>query len=66
MATNLDIDPSLLEEAVRLGRHPSKKAAVIEALGEYVARRKQQRILDLFGTVEYEENYDYRKHRGRA
>ncbi|KAB2639413.1 MAG: type II toxin-antitoxin system VapB family antitoxin [Verrucomicrobia bacterium] len=66
MATNLDIDQSLLKEAVTVGRHRSKKAAVTEALQEYVARHKQQQIVELFGTVEYSEDYDYRKHRKQA
>ncbi len=66
MATNLDIDQNLLREAVAVGRHRSKKAAVTEALQEYVARHKQQQIVELFGTVEYSKDYDYRKHRKRA
>lgn len=66
MATNLDIDQDLLEEAVSIGRHRSKKAAVIEALQEYVARRKQMKVLDLFGSIEYAKGYDYRKQRRRA
>ncbi|MCP5520334.1 MAG: type II toxin-antitoxin system VapB family antitoxin [Verrucomicrobiales bacterium] len=66
MATNLDIERSLLEEAVSLGGHRSKKAAVTEALGEYIARRKQQGILELFGAIDYDEDYDYRKQRRRA
>jgi len=66
MATNLDIDQTLLKEAVSVGRHRSKKAAVTEALQEYIARHKQQRIVELFGTVEYTEDYDYLKHRKRA
>lgn len=66
MATNLDIDQALLKEAVSVGRHRSKKAAVTEALREYVARHKQQRIVEVFGTVEYSRAYDYRRHRRRA
>ena len=66
MATNLDIDQTLLQEAVIVGRHRSKKAAVTEALKEYIARHKQQQIVKLFGTVDYSEDYDYRKHRKRA
>lgn len=66
MATNLDIDQALLREAVSIGKHRSKKAAVTEALREYVDRRKQQQILELFGSVDYDEEYDYRKHRRRA
>jgi hypothetical protein len=66
VATNLDIDQTLLKEAVSVGRHRSKKAAVTEALQEYIARHKQQRIVEIFGTVEYSRDYDYRKHRKRA
>ena len=66
MATNLDIDQTLLKEAVSVGRHRSKKAAVTEALQEYIARHKQQRIVEILGTVEYSQDYDYRKHRKRA
>ena len=63
MATNLDIEPDLLEEAMKLGGHRTKRAAVIEALREYVERRNQLRILELFGTVEYDEDYDYKAQR---
>lgn len=66
MATNLEIDQTLLKEAVSLGRHRSKKDAVTKALQEYVARHKQQQILEVFGTIEYAEDYDYRKNRKRA
>jgi Arc/MetJ family transcription regulator len=66
MATNLDIDPKLLEEAVSIGRHRSKKAAVSEALREYIDRRKQKEIVELFGTIDYAEDYDYRHRRRRT
>ena len=66
MATNLDIDQTLLKEAVTIGGHRSKKAAVTEALQEYIARHKQQQIVELFGTVEYRGDYDHRKLRRRA
>ena len=66
MATNLDIDPALLEEAVRAGGKRTKKAAVTEALEEYIRRRKQREILSLFGTVEYEEDYDPKVQRSRT
>ena len=64
MATNMDIEPDLLEEAMKLGGHRTKRAAVTEALREYVERRNQLRILELFGTVEYDEDYDYKAQRG--
>ncbi len=65
MATNLDIEPELLNQAVKVGGHPSKRAAVEAALTEYVNRRKQMEILDLFGQVEYDPKYNYKKARRR-
>jgi hypothetical protein len=64
--TNLALDPSLLEEAHRIGGHRTKKATVTEALQEYILRRKQQRVLDLFGTIEYDADYDYKEQRQRS
>ena len=66
MATNLAIDPKLLEEAHRVGKHKTKKATVTEALEEYIRRRKQKGILELFGSIEYGEDYDYKKQRKRG
>ena len=63
MATNLALDPDLLDEALRVSGKPTKKAAVTEALREYIARRKQRRILDLFGQVDYDPKYDFKKQR---
>jgi hypothetical protein len=65
MPTNLAIDDRLIEEAQKLGRHRTKKAAVTAALDEYIQRRKQQDILPLFGTIEYDSGYDYKKERSR-
>lgn len=65
MATNLQIDDRLIQEAVDLGKHRTKKAAVTEALSEYVRHRRQERILSLFGTIDYDPEYDYKKHRTR-
>jgi len=65
MATNLAIDPKLLEEALRAGGHKTKKATVTEALEEYIRRRRQREVFDLFGTVEIDESYDYKKQRAR-
>jgi hypothetical protein len=56
MPTNLAIDDRLLEEALRLGKHRTK---------EYVERRRQLEILDLFGQVDYDPAYDYKKQRTR-
>lgn len=63
MATNLAIDDKLLEEARIVGKHATKKAVVNEALAEYIQRRKQAAIVDLFHTVEYDPDYDYKAHR---
>ena len=65
MATNLAIDDSLIEEARALGNHKTKKAAVTQALAEYIARRKQQEVLEVFNTIDYDPKYDYKKQRRR-
>lgn len=66
MPTNLAIDDKLLQEAQRIGGHKTKKATVTEALEEYIRRRQQAKIVKLFGTVEYDPGYDYKKQRRRA
>ncbi|MEH1940191.1 MAG: type II toxin-antitoxin system VapB family antitoxin [Nostoc sp. DedVER02] len=63
MATNLEIDENLIKEALELGGHPTKDAVVEEALREYVQRRKQLKILELFGMIEYDDDYDYKQQR---
>jgi Arc/MetJ family transcription regulator len=63
MATNLAIDDDLIDEARRVGKHSTKREAVTVALQEYVARRKQLAILDLFGTIDFDASYDYRRSR---
>lgn len=66
MATNLAIDDRLLNEALRVGGHRTKKATVIEALEEYVLRKKQARILELFGKVEFRKTFDRKQARRRS
>jgi Arc/MetJ family transcription regulator len=63
MPTNLAIDDRLLDEAQRISGHRTKKATVTEALEEYIQRRKQARILELFGKVDFDMKYDYKKQR---
>jgi hypothetical protein len=65
MATNLAIDPTLLDKALEVGGERTKKATVTRALEEYIARREQVRILELFGTVEMDPTYDYKAERTR-
>lgn len=66
MATNLDIDPALLERALEVGGERTKTAAVTRALEEYVARREQKRIIDLFGSLEWDREFDYKGERSRG
>lgn len=63
MATNLQIDDKLIQKAVRLGGHKTKKAAVSEALIEYIRNLEQEKILSMFGAVEYDPEYDYKSQR---
>lgn len=63
MPTNLAIDDKLINEALILGKHTTKKAAVTAALEEYVLRRKQSQIHELFGKIEYDPEFDYKKQR---
>jgi Arc/MetJ family transcription regulator len=65
MATNLALDDDLIREAQEIGGHKTKREAVTVALEEYVRRRKQLRILELEGTVEYDDDYDYKEVRKR-
>ena len=65
MATNLALDDKLIEEARRSGGHKTKKEAVTAALAEYVRHRKQLRILEAFGTFEFDPSYDYKSERRR-
>jgi len=65
MATNLAIDEHLLDEALRAGGHRTKKATVNEALAEYIRRRKQRGIVALFGKLDVDPRYDYKKQRSK-
>ena len=65
MATNLAIDPKLLEDAQKAGNLKTKKDTVNEALREFIQRRKQAEILKLFGTVDFAPDYDHKIGRSR-
>ena len=65
MATNLALDDKLIEAARQAGKHKTKKDAVTAALAEYVKRRQQLRLLEAFGTFEFDPAYDYKAARGR-
>ncbi|MEW6715101.1 MAG: type II toxin-antitoxin system VapB family antitoxin [Nitrospirota bacterium] len=65
MATNLAIDDALLTKALEIGGFRSKKDTVNAALDEFIKRRKAKDLVDVFGTIEYEDSYDYKKMRSR-
>ena len=65
MATNLALDEHLLDEALLIGNLKTKKDTVTAALKEFIAKRKQKKILELLGTIEYDGSYDYKKMRKR-
>ncbi len=65
MSISLDIDERLLRDALKIGGHSTKKATVTEALKEYIQYRMQLRALDLFGKIDFDPAFDYKKHRRR-
>ena len=65
MATNLSIDPELLDKALEIGGEKTKKATVTKALREFIARREQKKLTDLFGTLEWNDDFDYKHERSR-
>ena len=66
MATNLAIDPELLDRALEVGGEKTKKATVNRALQEFIARREQERLLDLFGKFDWDDSFDYKRERSRG
>jgi hypothetical protein len=66
MATNLSLDPDLIQRALEVSGERTKKAAVTKALEEFIARRRQKRLLELFGKLEWDEAYDYKAERDRG
>lgn len=65
MATNLAIDPALLERALAVSGEKTKKAAVTKALKEFIARREQVKLLELFGALDWNPEFDYKAERSR-
>jgi len=65
MATNLSIDPKLIDSALKLSGEKTKRAAVTRALEEFIARRRQKRVLDLLGQLEWDKDFDYKADRTR-
>lgn len=65
MATNLAIDPELLDRALAVSGERTKKAAVTRALQEFIARREQRRVVDLLGKLEWDPSFDCKAERSR-
>jgi len=65
MATNLSLDPKLIERALVLSGEKTKKAAVTRALEEFIARRRQKSLVDLMGKLEWDPAFDYKEGRSR-
>jgi len=65
MATNRSIDPKLIDSALKLSGEKTKRAAVTRALEEFIARRRQKRVLDLLGQLEWDKDFDYKAERIR-
>jgi Arc/MetJ family transcription regulator len=66
MATNLAIDPELLSRALEVSGERTKKAAVTLALMEFIARREQARLVELIGTMDWDDSFDYKSERSRG
>ncbi len=65
MATNLSLDPALIQRALELSGERTKKAAVTRALEEFIARRRQKRLLELMGKLEWDDSFDIKAERSR-
>lgn len=65
MATNLAIDPDLLDHALEVSGEKTKKAAVTLALREFIARREQRKLLDLVGALDWDDSFDHKAERSR-
>jgi Arc/MetJ family transcription regulator len=66
MATNLAIDPELIERALAISGETTKKAAVTLALKEFIARREQVNALALLGSMDWDAKFDYKSERSRT
>jgi predicted transcriptional regulator len=65
MATNVAIDPELLDRALAVSGERSRKAVVTKALQEFIARREQRGVAELLGKLEWDDAYDYKAERLR-
>lgn len=65
MATKLSIDPELLDKALKVGGEKTRKATVNRALREFIVRRERERLLGLFGKLDWDDEYDHKRERAR-
>ena len=65
MTLQVTLDDKLVEEAKSIGKHPDELAAITAALLEYITRHRQERIVNLFGKIDYDPDYDYKIQRRR-
>jgi hypothetical protein len=65
MATNLALDPKLIDRVLKISGEKTKKAAVTRALQEFIARRSQKRLIELMGKLQWDDAYDYKAERSR-
>jgi hypothetical protein len=66
MATKLSLDTDLIERVLKVSGERTKQAAVTRALEEFIMRRKQKRMLDLMGKLEWDKPLDYKAERSRS
>jgi hypothetical protein len=66
MPTNLALDDALLDSALKIGGHRTKRATANEALLEYIQRRKRRRLVKLFGAIDFRPDWDHKKARQRT
>ncbi|MBD2187460.1 type II toxin-antitoxin system VapB family antitoxin [Pseudanabaena mucicola] len=66
MVTSLNINETLLQEALALDKNVTIESMIEIALYEYVQRRKRLKLLDLFGVIDYDETYDYKRQREQS
>lgn len=66
MATNLAINDELLNSALKIGGYKTKKDTVNAALEEFLQRRKAEDLINMFGKIDFDDDYDYKKMRSRS
>ena len=63
MTHSLNLDEALIQEVMAIDDQQSLEAVIETALREYVQRHQRRKILDLFGTIDYDDTYNYKAQR---